>query len=85
MQIPSNFDLEEDIINQENVEKIWNYLNNKNVLIAKIFYLYYALGLKISEISKELEINESTIKTYIYRTLKELKVNFGKEQENYEE
>ena len=85
IQIPSNLDLEADIINQENVEKIWNYLNNKNVLIAKIFYLYYALGLKIAEISKELEINESTIKTYIYRTLKELKENFGKEQENYEE
>ena len=78
-QIPSEIDLEANIINKENIETIWNYLNNKNVLIAKIFYLYYALGLKISEISEELKINESTVKNYIYRTLKELNKKFGKE------
>lgn len=77
-QVPGNKDLEADIIKQENVEKIWNYLNNKNVLIAKIFYLYYAVGLKITEISKELELNESTVKNHIYRTLKELKEVFEK-------
>lgn len=81
IQIVSNINLETDIINQENIAEIWNYLNSKNVLIAKIFYLYYALGLKISEISKELKINESTVKNYIYRTLKELKENFGKEKD----
>lgn len=79
IQIVSNINLETDIINQENINEIWKYLNDKNVLIAKIFYLYYALGLKISEISKELKVGESTIKNYIYRTLKELKENFGKE------
>ena len=85
IQIPSDFNLETDVIKQENVEEIWNYLNNKNVFIAKIFYLYYALGLKISEISEELTISESTVKNYIYRTLKELKENFGKEEKLYEE
>ncbi len=79
IQIPSDINLEADIIRKENVEEIWNYLNKKDVLIAKIFYFYYSLGLKITEISKELEINESTIKNYIYRTLKELKKQFGKE------
>ncbi len=79
LQLPSNLDLETDIINRENIEEIWNYLNNKNVLIAKIFYLYYGLGLKISEISNELEIGESNIKNYIYRTLNELKEHFRKE------
>ncbi len=80
-QLPSKIDLEADFINQQNIEKIWNYLNNKNVLVAKIFYLYYVLGLKISEISRELNINESSVKNYIYRTLKDLKENFGKEIE----
>lgn len=79
IQIPDDFDLEADIINNENIEEIWNYLNDKNVTIAKIFYLYYAVGLKISEISQELKIKESTIKNYLYRTLKELKKFFGKE------
>lgn len=80
----ADVDLETDIIKKENIEEIWNYLNEKNVLIAKIFYLYYALGLKISEISIELAISESAVKNYIFRTLKELKENFGK-GENYEE
>jgi len=80
IHIPSYYDFDENIINKENIVKIWDYLNNKNILIAKIFYLYYALGLKITEISKELKISESTVKNYIYRTLKELKKLFGKEE-----
>lgn len=79
IQIPSSINLEADIINKENIEEIWDYLNNKDILVAKIFYLYYALGLKITEISKELKINESTIKNYIFRTLKELNKFFEKE------
>ena len=85
MEFSDDMDLEGNFIRQENVAQIWNYLNSKNVVIAKIFYLYYALGLKIAEISKELEMNESTVKNNIYRTLKELKEIFGKEDENSEE
>lgn len=85
IQIPVYYDFDENIINKENIEKIWDYLNNKNILIAKIFYLYYALGLKITEISKELKISESTVKNYIYRTLKELKKLFGREENKNEE
>ncbi len=76
--------LEADFINRENVEQIWNYLNSKNILIAKTFYLYYTLGLKISDIAKEFEITESAVKNYIYRTLKELKEVFGKEEQDYD-
>lgn len=78
-EIADNVNLEENIINEENVRKIWDYLNEKNALIAKIFYLYYVSDLSINEISSELEINESTTKNYIYRTLKELKKFFGEE------
>ncbi len=82
--IPINSDLEVDIINKENVEQIWNYLNKKDVLIAKIFYLYYALGLKIAEIAEELNLKESNIKNHIYRTLKELSKIYGKEKNSDE-
>ena len=78
-EILADCNLEMDVMNKENVEEIWKYLNRKNVLIAKIFYLYYAQGLKIVEIAEELQIKESTIKNYIYRTLKELNKIFGKE------
>lgn len=80
IQLKDDFNLETDIITKENISEIWDYLNKKNVLIAKIFYLYYGTGLKIAEISKELSINESTVKNYMYRTLKELKRIFGEEE-----
>lgn len=72
-EIPDDFDLEEKIITQENVEKVWKYIKNKDVITAKIFYLYFGLDEKISDIAKKLEINESTVKNKIYRNLKELK------------
>lgn len=84
LNLISNINLETDIITKENVSEIWNYLNEKNTLIAKIFYLYYSEGLKISEIAEMLSVNESIIKNYIYRTLKELREKFYKGGSLYE-
>ena len=66
-------------INKNNVEEVWDYLKKKGIIIEKIFYFYYAVGLKISEISKLLNIKESGVKNYIYRTVKELKLTFREE------
>lgn len=71
--IEDTFDLEANIINKHNIAKVWEYLKQKDLITTKIFYLYFAVGLKISEISKELEIGESNIKNRIYRTLREIK------------
>lgn len=81
----SDIDLEKDIVTKENVEKVWEYLKNKDMLTAKIFYLHYVIDNKIADISKELEISESKVKNHLYRTLKELKDVFGKEDEKGEE
>ena len=77
--IEDTFDLEATIITKNNVAKVWKYLKQKDLITAKIFYLYFAVGLKINEISKELEISESNVKNRIYRTLKELKKYLGKD------
>ena len=77
--LEDNFDLEANIINKNNVEKVWDYLRKKDLVTTKVFYLYFALGLKIPEISKELEIGESNIKNRIYRKLKEIKKYLGKD------
>ena len=76
-EIKDIFDLEEQIITKDNVEKVWNYVKTKNILITKTFYLYYCLDMKISDISKELNVKESNIKNYLYRTLKEIKEKGG--------
>lgn len=64
--------IEQEILTNYDVNKVWKYLKNKPVL-SKIFYLYFIYGLTIPEISKELNMNQSTIKNYIYRTLKKIK------------
>lgn len=79
-EIPDEFDLEENFINKENIEQIWDYVKNKDYITSKIFYLYFGLGEKISDIAKELKISESNVKNKIYRTIKELKKVYGKEE-----
>lgn len=77
--IQDDFNLEESIITKYNIDKVWDYIKNKELITMKIFYLYYGLGLKISEIAQELDVGESYIKNKIYRTLKELKKYLGEE------
>ena len=83
-EIPDDFDLVQDLINKENVEKVWDYIKSKDLNTFKIFYLYFGLDEKINVISKELNINESTVKSKIYRTLKELKNKLEEEEKDYE-
>ena len=79
IDIEDTFDIEQDFITKENVEMVWEYVKSKDVLTTKVFYLYFVLGLKIQEISDELKISKSNVKNKIYRTLKEIKENIGKE------
>ena len=71
--IPDDFNLERNILLKCNSEQVWNYLKKKPVIVSKVIYLYYYLEMNISEISQELNISESNVKNYIYRTLKELR------------
>ena len=82
--LKDNLNIEELIIKQKDWTTIWTYLKKKkNQDIPKIFILYYKYEMTIKEISKQLEKSESYIKNNIYRTLKELKDIFGKEN-NYD-
>lgn len=79
IEIKDDIDLEADFISQENIKEIWEYITKKDILTAKVFYLYFVSDLKILDIAKELKISESNVKHKLYRTIKELKNNFGKE------
>lgn len=65
--------IEDDFITKDNVAKIWDYLKKKDIITLKIFYLYFVLDMKISSISKELNISESNVKHRLYRTIEEIK------------
>ena len=43
IEVKDDFDLEQSIITKENVAKIWEYVKQRDMEIAKIFYLYFAL------------------------------------------
>jgi len=78
--VKSDVDIEDIVITDENMKEIWNFLKKKKAIICKIFYLHYYMDMTIKEISKELGIKESTIKSKLYRTLKEMNEVFGKER-----
>lgn len=77
-EIPTEQDIEKELILKEDIDLIWKYLRKKKVIISKVFYLYYYLNLSIKEISLELNITESSVKHYLYRTLKELNIYLEK-------
>ena len=83
--LEADIDLELQFITKENVEYIWKYIKDKDIKIAKIFYLHYCLDMKISDIAEEMQLNESTVKNYIYRTIKELQKNLKKESDDDEQ
>lgn len=66
-------DLELDFFKKEDVCVIYKYLQEKNVLVFKVFYLFYHDEVSIKEIASLLEISVSKTKNILYRTLKELK------------
>lgn len=77
--VKSDVDIEQIIIKADDIEKIWDYLKTKKIVIQKVFYLYYELDLTIKEIGKELNIGEAYTKNCLYRTLKELQNFLGKD------
>ncbi len=79
--IPSDVDIEKSMFLKYDTECVWKYLKKKKAIVAKIFYLYFHLELTIKEISTELEVTESNVKYYLYRTLKELNAYLESEGE----
>ena len=80
--IPADFNLQDNFIQKEDLEFIWQYLKKQKPIVAKVFYLYYYADYKIEAIAKELNMTPSNVKNYLYRTLKELDIFLNKRGEN---
>ncbi|WP_252215836.1 sigma-70 family RNA polymerase sigma factor [Clostridium sp. VAP41] len=57
-------------------EEIWGYIKKKDILTFKIFVLYFQSDLKIKDISKSLNVSESTVKNRLYRTMNKINEEF---------
>lgn len=75
MDISSDIDIEYETLENINANEIWKYIKEKDIRVIKVFYLYYCLELKISQIAIELKISESNVKNLLYRTIKDIKKN----------
>ena len=65
--------MEDCVLNEIMLENARKYINQKSADVAKIFYLFYSVGLSIPEIAEELSLSESNVKNKLYRTIKELR------------
>lgn len=66
-------DIEQEVMMHLEAEEVWKHLKKKKVQIQKVFMLHYYFEMTCKEIGEQLQIPESTVKTYLYRTLKELR------------
>ncbi len=76
--IPSNINVENMIMEDNDLEIIWSFLKKKKIVVQKIFYLYYSMDFTIKEIASSLNKSESYIKNNLYRTLRELQNLLGR-------
>ena len=72
-EIKDDIDISRDMTIKASVEEVWNFIKRKPVIISKIFYFYFYLELSIKEIANELQLSESNVKNYLYRTIKQIK------------
>jgi RNA polymerase sigma-70 factor (ECF subfamily) len=68
----NSFIMENSVVNQIMLENAQKFIQQKPAETEKIFYLFYDVGLTISEIARELTMSESNVKHKLYRTIKEL-------------
>jgi RNA polymerase sigma factor (sigma-70 family) len=60
------------------LRKIADYIKTKPDDVQKIFYMYYVLEQSSAQIALTLHLNESTIKSKIHRTVREVRNLYGK-------
>lgn len=82
--ISDDVDLLNLVIDQDQIDFVWNYLSDKKSIIGKVFFFYYYENYSLKEIANILNITESNVKHYLYRTLKEIKNVLRKESDTFE-
>ncbi|HHT01521.1 MAG TPA: sigma-70 family RNA polymerase sigma factor [Firmicutes bacterium] len=60
--LPENY-----VLGNEQREQISRVLDGLNPIFKNLLVLRYAVGLSYQEIAEALDINEQTVKTYLYR------------------
>jgi RNA polymerase sigma factor, sigma-70 family len=65
--------IEDSFFLKYDIDLIWKEVCKEDLISQKIMSLYFLNDLKLSEIAKLLELNESSVKTKLYRAIKRIK------------
>jgi len=68
----------EDVLETElTARQIFDDITNDDPVTGKIFYMHFDLDMKLDEIAAELELNLSSVKNRLYRTIERQKKKFN--------
>ncbi|MDR2531280.1 MAG: RNA polymerase sigma factor [Oscillospiraceae bacterium] len=69
--------LEDVLCNELLARQIFDDITNDDPVTGKIFYMHFVLDMKLDEIANELELNLSSVKNKLYRTIERQKKKFN--------
>lgn len=69
--------LEDVLCNQLLAQQILKDIADSDEVTGKIFYMYFVLNMKLEDVAIELELNLSTVKNKLYRTIDKQKKKFN--------
>ncbi len=72
------YTIEDEVINKQMANDVFEHLSTKSDDVIRIFYLFYYVDMTIEEIAKDLEMSVSNVKNKLYRTVRELRTIYGK-------
>ncbi|GEM_PF-214327 len=82
-QLVHDLTVEDEILNKENGGEVREVLNSLKEEYRSLLIFKYEMKLSYKEIGLLLGINESTVKTYLYRARNKFKEEWGKRYERY--
>ena len=69
--------LEDVLCNSLVAKQIFNDIANDDPVTGRIFYLHFVCDMKLDEVAKALDLNLSTVKNKLYRTIERQKKKFN--------
>lgn len=69
--------LEDVLCNEIMARQIFDDIASGDPVVGKIFYLHFVMDRKLEEVAAELDLNLSTVKTKLYRTIERQKKKFN--------
>lgn len=76
-ELSKDVPLLDDVVNNKILAKqIFDDIVKSDELVGRIFYLHFVCDMKLDEVAKRLDLNVSTVKTKLYRTIERQKKKF---------